>query len=116
MNKSISFYGETVQVQPRTATTTDDTGEVTYTYPEADWYETKCLLYDASGLREAWYEIGRQDETEFVGSFYANLIGSIKPADRVYREDGTLLIVDFVIDRGRGNSKDYLEVLLKRGN
>ena len=30
MNRSISFYGETVRVQPRTATTTDDTGEVTY--------------------------------------------------------------------------------------
>ena len=116
MNAIISRYGESVTVQPRRVTTTDDDARPVYDYPEYQWFRTRAMLYDASGLREQWYEIGRQDEVEFVASFYSNLRGKIEPGDRVILVDGTLLLVDFVIDRGRGSSRDFLEVLLKRGN
>ena len=114
INAMIGRWGEVVTVMPRTATVNTDTGAPVFTFPHEDQFRIKSLVYDASGLREEWYVIGRGDEVDYLASFPFTIAGKINPMDRVELANGILTIVDFVIERGRGPAKDYLEVLLKR--
>ena len=114
INAMISRWGETVRVMPRTVETDDDTGAPTFTYPEHTWFYAKSLVYDGSGLREEWYVIGKAGEVDYIASFSESLRGKISPMDRIELLDGTLTIVENVIERGRGPDKDFLEILLNK--
>jgi len=116
INAMLRRWGETVTVMPRTVSTDSDSGSPTFTYPEHTWFKAKSLIYDASGLREDWFIIGKQDEVDYVASFSESYRTLMSPGDRVQLQDGTLTIVEFVIERGRGPSKDFLEVLLSRAD
>lgn len=116
INAMLRRWGETVTVLPRTASTDDETGAPTFTFPEHNWFKAKSLVYDASGIREEWYVIGKQDEVDYIASFSNAYRTLINPGDRIKLEDGTLTIVEFVIERGRGPNKDFLEILLTRAD
>ena len=112
----LRLWGETVVVMPRTATIDESTGAPTFTYPEHNWFNAKALIYDASGLREDWFIIGKQDEVDYIASLSQSYRTLINPGDRVKLQDNTLTIVELVIERGRGPSKDFLEILLTRAD
>lgn len=114
INAMITRWGESVIVMPRTVNTDSETGAPDFTYPEHTWFYTKCLVYDASGLREEWYVIGKAGEVDYIASFSESLRDKINPLDRIKLLDGTLTIVENVIERGRGPSKDFLELLLNK--
>ena len=114
LNAMFRLWGETVTVMPRTEEVTEDTGAPTFTFPRHTWFKAKSLVYDASGLREEWYVIGRQAEVDYLASFSTRYQDLINPMDRVELDDGTLTVVDTVIERGRGPNKDFIEVLLRK--
>jgi len=116
INAMLRRWGETVIVMPRTASIDGNTGTPTFTYPEHTWFKAKTLIYDASGIREDWFIIGKQDEVDYIASFSEAYRTLINPGDRVKLQDDTLTIVEFVIERGRGPSKDFLEILLTRAD
>lgn len=116
INAILRKDGETVTVMPRTASVDESTGAPTFTYPEHNWFNAKALVYDASGLREEWFVIGKQDEVDYIASFSASYRTLINPGDRIKRYDGTLTIVELVIERGRGRNIDFLEILLTRAD
>lgn len=114
INAQISRYGEHVTVMPRESDGDESYGQVTFTYPEHEWFKCMAMIYDASGVRDSWYVIGYQITVDYVASFSVAYNGKINPNDIVVLENGIETIVDTVILRGRGSQKDFLEVLLRR--
>lgn len=118
INAQISKYGESVTVMPRQAISDEDTGSaygnVEFSYPEHLWFKCRAMIYDASGMRDAWYVIGYQVLADYVASFSSAYQGKINPNDVVELADGTMTLVDTVITRGRGQQKDFMEVILRR--
>lgn len=115
-NKIISKTGEVVTVRPRQTTTDSTVNSPTFEFPEALWFKTKALKYDASGLREEWYVIGTDKQTDFVLSFYAYLEDAVSVNDLVELADGTLCVIVEIVKRGRGPAIDHLEVLARRSD
>lgn len=114
INRIISKFGEPVTVRPRTTVVDPATGAATHTFPEGTWWNTKILLYDASGLREEWYVIGIDEQTDYVASFYAYLKDTLSIHDQVELLDGTLTEIINIVKRGKGTQIDHVEVLMRR--
>jgi len=112
-NKIISKTGEEVTVRPRISTV-DELGGVNYTFPEALWFRTRVLKYDASGLREDWYVIGTDEQVDYVLSTYGKLDGQLNIHDLIELRNGELVEIVIIIRRGRGPIVDHLEILSRR--
>jgi len=112
-NRIIAKFGDTVTVKPRFETV-DDQGSPVYTYPEDEWFTTKALIYDKSGLSFEWLVIGVPEEVDYIACFYSSLKGSLEPGDLVVFSDGTETEIINVLNRGLGPRTDFIEVLLKK--
>lgn len=115
-NNIISKTGEVVTVRPRQTTADSTASSPIFEYPEASWFRTKALKYDASGLREEWYVIGTDKQTDFILSFYAHLKDDVHIHDLVELADGTLCEIVEIVKRGRGPAIDHLEILARRSD
>jgi len=109
----ISKYGEDVTVRPRSETI-DEKASPVFTFPESDWFTTKALLYDRSGLSEEWLVVGIDEPVDYIACFYSSLKDSLSVHDIVVLSDGTKTEIINILERGIGFRTLFLEVFLRR--
>ena len=107
-------WGQRVEIRPRTTVVDEVTGNPTYTFEEADFFKVRATVYDASGLRETWFEIGITKDVEYIICIAPNYIDQIQPHDLIVLENGTVTEVLRVIDRGMGTYEDMIELQTRR--
>jgi len=112
LKKLIRREGETISILNRTETEDSD-GRVTYAYTNT--ITTKGLVYDASGVRQSWYEIGFNEDIDYVLCLNAyEMETTISVGDLVTLSNGNKAEVREILPRGVGFNIDYQEILLKR--
>lgn len=107
-------WGQTIEIRPRRVTTDEYTGNPSYDFPESDWYKVRATVYDASGLRELWFEIGITKEVEYVICIAPDYLDEINPHDIILLENGISTEVIRIIDRGMGQYEDMIEIMARR--
>jgi len=107
-------WGQIIEVRPRTITTDTSTGNPRYAFNEEDFYKIRATVYDASGLRESWFEIGVTKDVEYVICIAPDYLDKINVHDLIVLENGVTTEVLRIIDRGMGQYEDMIELQTRR--
>ena len=114
MNRLIDLYGVDINIRRRTETT-DDEGDITYTYPTT--INTRAQVSELTGYQQEWESPGIVLNADYLITFKRGTL--VDTGDLLsWILEGSANTIQCVVDtklyRKTGKYIDYIEVLAKR--